>query len=150
MAWWRGDIVTGRDTYEKVPKIKTEATEMFSEGGLKLHKWHWNDSSPETASIEIDNTINYVKEPGTWNQTKWNSIFGLALNKVSDSVSVKVPQFIYKSKQYKYDSGINKNHITNINISLWSFEIYINGVTFRKVSLQWFLWSENIMAWRDP
>lgn len=111
MAWWHGDIVTGRDTYEKVPKIKTEATEMFSEGGLKLHKWHWNDSSPET-------TI--------------------------------VPQFIYKSKQYKYDSGINKNHITNINISLWSFEIYINGVTFRKVSLQRFLWSENIMAWRDP
>ena len=38
MAWWRGDIVTGRDTYEKVPKIKTEATEMFSEDWLKLHK----------------------------------------------------------------------------------------------------------------
>ena len=56
------DIVTKGDTIEQISKIKNEATEKSSKGGLKLHKWHSNDFSLETAPIEIDNEINYARD----------------------------------------------------------------------------------------
>ena len=56
------DIVTRGDTIEQISKIKNEATKRSSEGGFKLHKSRSNDSSLETASIEIDNEINYARE----------------------------------------------------------------------------------------
>lgn len=47
------DIVTKGDTIEQISKIKNEATEKFSKGGFKLHKWHSNDFSLETTPIQM-------------------------------------------------------------------------------------------------
>ena len=42
------DLVTGGESLQEVEKIKSDAIELFENGGFKLHKWHSNEPNLET------------------------------------------------------------------------------------------------------
>lgn len=81
------DVITGRETTEKVRKLKESAVAVFEEAQFELHKWHSNEPELEASAEPEDGKQSYAKEqlgvkPG---ETK---MLGLPWNKSEDTIAV--------------------------------------------------------------
>ena len=56
------DLVTRGESLQEVEKINSDSLELFEKGGLKLHKWHSNESNLENNDLSSQKELNFAKE----------------------------------------------------------------------------------------
>ena len=56
------DLVCGRKTVEEAKKLKMNATEIFNDATVTLHKWHSNEPELEDPSTNPAAEVTYAKQ----------------------------------------------------------------------------------------
>ena len=85
------DLISGGYNSDEVRNFKTKATEIFTEAGFELHKWHSNDKELESEDAdEADSEQSYAKQQlGV--RPEETKLLGLHWNKTSDTIAVSFP-----------------------------------------------------------
>ena len=94
------DLISGAGNVQKAQGLKKNATEIFTDAGFDLHKWHSNAPELEGRCTESENNdeITYAKEQLGSSDDECK-LLGLAWNKREDTLSVTFPE--EKSKPTK-------------------------------------------------
>ena len=56
------DLVTGRESLQKIEKTKPDSIEMFEKRGFKLHKWDSNEPNLQNHNLSSQKELIFAKE----------------------------------------------------------------------------------------
>ena len=85
------DLISGATTINDAKLLKVEATEIFEDAALQLHKWHSNKATLESNQHEGELTDQtFAKQQLRQPDNRNCSLLGLAWNKNKDTISIPI------------------------------------------------------------
>ena len=85
------DLVSGGKTVEEARKLKTNATDIFSDATFTLHKWHSNEPVLEDTPTNPAAEVTYAKQQLGATKGGECSLLRLPWDKSADTISVVIP-----------------------------------------------------------
>ena len=138
------DIQGGGDSEEDVIKFKNEATEIMSEAGFELHKWHSNCPSVESTTHQNDSETTYAKTVVGNPSTSETKVLGVPWDKKTDVMTINFDTCIEVQKpitKRKVIAAINSVY----DILGWSSPVMITAkLIFVEICLLKKHWDEEL------